>query len=72
MTDKDCLDKIQDIIDDYMFDEDSDGIEFMDRIIKVMLERDKPYNAVIDAIKENNKIADQRPNIDFSGTNYDI
>lgn len=72
MTDKDCLDKIQDIVDDYMFDEDSDGIEFMDRIIRIMLERDKPYNGVIDAIKENNKIADQRPNIDFSGTKYDI
>lgn len=72
MTDKECLDKIQDIIDDYMFDEDSDGIEFMDRITKVMLERDKPYNGVIDAIKENNKIADQRPNIDFTGIKYDI
>lgn len=72
MTDKDCLDKIQDIVDDYMFDEDSDGIEFMDRIVRIMLERDKPYNGVIDAIKENNKIADQRPNIDFSGTKYDI
>lgn len=72
MTDKDCLDKIQDIVDDYMFDEDSDGIEFMDRIVRIMLERDKPYNDVIAAIKENNKIADQRPNIDFSGTKYDI
>ena len=72
MTDKDCLDKIQDIVDDYMFDEDSDGIEFMDRIVRIMLERDKPYNGVIDAIKENNKIADQRPDIDFSGTKYDI
>lgn len=50
MTDKDCLDKIQDIVDDYMFDEDSDGIEFMDRIIRIMFERDKPYNGVIDAI----------------------
>lgn len=72
MTDKDCLDRIQDIVDDYMFDEDSDGIEFMDRIVRIMLERDKPYNGVIDAIKENNKIADQCPNIDFSGTKYDI
>ena len=72
MIDKECLDKIQDIVDDYMFDEDSDGIDFMDRIIKVMLERDKPYNSVTEAIRENNKLVDQRPNIDFSETKYDI
>jgi hypothetical protein len=44
MTDKECISKIKDIIDDYMWDEDSDGIEFMDRIIKVMLEHDKKEN----------------------------
>ena len=72
MTDKECLDKIQDIVDDYAWDEDSDGIEFMDRIVKVMLERDKPYNSVTEAIRENTKLVDQRPDIDFSGTKYDI
>ena len=44
MTDKECIGKIKDIIDDYMWDEDSDGIEFMDMIIKVMLEYDKKEN----------------------------
>lgn len=52
MTDKDCLDKIQDIVDGYMWDEEADGVVSMDMIIKVLLQRDKPYNS-FDAIKEN-------------------
>ena len=73
MTDKECLNKIQDIVDGYMWDEDADGVASMDMIIKVLLQRDKPYeNSIISAIRENNAIADQRPDIDFSGTKYDI
>lgn len=52
MTDKDCLDKIQDIVDGYMWDEEADGVASMDTIIKILLQRDKPYNSV-DAIEEN-------------------
>lgn len=44
MTDKECLNKIQDIIDEYSWDEEADGVAAMDRIIKVMLQRDKPYD----------------------------
>lgn len=43
MTDKECLNKIQDIVDGYMWDEDADGSDAMDAIIKVMFLRDKPY-----------------------------
>ena len=56
-----------------MWDEDADGVAAMDMIIKVLLQRDKPYeDPIISAIRENNAIADQRPDIDFSGTKYDI
>ena len=73
MTDKECLNNIQDIVDGYMWDEDADGVAAMDMIIKVLLQRDKPYeNSIISAIRENNAIADQRPDIDFSWTKYDI
>lgn len=73
MTDKECLNKIQDIIDEYSWDEEADGVAAMDMIIRVTLQRDKPYeNPIISAIRENNAIADQRPGIDFSGTKYDI
>lgn len=43
MTDKECLNKIQDIVDGYMWDEEADGVAAMDMIIKVLLQRDKPY-----------------------------
>jgi hypothetical protein len=43
MTDKECLNKIQDIVDEYMWDEEADGYDAMDAIIKVMFLRDKPY-----------------------------
>lgn len=44
MTDKECISKIKDIIDNYIWDEDSDGTEFMYMIVKVMLEYDKKEN----------------------------
>jgi hypothetical protein len=43
MTDRECLNKIQDIVDGYMWDEEADGVASMDMIIKVLLQRDKPY-----------------------------
>ena len=45
MTDKECLNKIQDVVDEYMWDEDADGVAAMDMIIKVLLQRDKPCDS---------------------------
>ena len=43
MTDKECLNSIQEIVDEYMQDEEADGFDAMDAIIKVMFLRDRPY-----------------------------
>ena len=74
MTDYECIKKIRDLIEYTAWDEDDD-IKFRQEVVKIILEHDsgKTFtDPVLTAIRENSAIANQRPNIDFTGTKYDI